>query len=182
MLNEGQAVLREFGLIEVPDGTTLDTFDEVMECRHEYRQLRRRVIRNGEIRYHRQCVLCGDAGNAVSKREAEAGLEVPAFDDDLGLRYSKWLYGKRRELQQREFEVSHQKWLEEKEVYWKSYDWKAKRAKVIARCGNVCEGCGDCSVQVVHHLVNDDYENAFLFNLVGLCHACHHRIHGRDKA
>jgi hypothetical protein len=63
--------------------------------------------------------------------------------------------------------------------YLKSDAWKLKRRKVRDRCGGVCEGCRDHPVTQVHHLTYEHVGNELLYELVGLCDACHERAHER---
>ena len=61
--------------------------------------------------------------------------------------------------------------------YLLSPEWKALRRKVIDRCGGLCEGCREERVTQVHHLTYAHVRDELLFELVGLCDACHERAH-----
>jgi len=61
--------------------------------------------------------------------------------------------------------------------YLASADWQKLRNAVIVRCGNLCEGCRGSGVDDVHHLTYRHIGREFLFELVGLCRACHTRWH-----
>lgn len=65
------------------------------------------------------------------------------------------------------------------EEYLKSPEWRVLREAVIKRCRNVCEGCGRRSVQEIHHMSYAHKYNEFLVELVGFCHNCHSRWHGK---
>jgi DnaB-like helicase N terminal domain len=61
--------------------------------------------------------------------------------------------------------------------YLNSDAWKAKRRKVLDRCGGLCEGCREDRVTEIHHLTYAHVGDELLFELVGLCDACHERAH-----
>jgi replicative DNA helicase len=63
--------------------------------------------------------------------------------------------------------------------YLLSPEWMALRRKVLDRCGGLCEGCREERVTQVHHLTYAHVRNELLFELVGLCDACHERAHRR---
>ena len=67
----------------------------------------------------------------------------------------------------------------EHDVYLASTEWKMRRKRVLDRCHYVCEGCGTQSACEVHHLTYNHWKNEFLFELVGLCRACHQRLERR---
>ena len=67
----------------------------------------------------------------------------------------------------------------EHDVYLASPEWRLKRKAVLDRCHYVCEGCGTQSACEVHHLTYNHWKHEFLFELVGLCRACHQRLEGR---
>jgi 5-methylcytosine-specific restriction endonuclease McrA len=77
-----------------------------------------------------------------------------------------------------------QKWRAAHPDFWEWYseylnsaEWQLVRAKVMARCRGFCEGCGEARATQVHHLTYAHVGEEFLFELVGLCDACHDRIH-----
>lgn len=61
--------------------------------------------------------------------------------------------------------------------YLLSDEWKQKRHLVLSRCGEVCEGCGNREATEVHHITYSHIYDEFLFQLLGLCAACHKRWH-----
>lgn len=63
--------------------------------------------------------------------------------------------------------------------YLNSDAWKARRRKVMDRCRGLCEGCRDHPVTQIHHLTYDHVGDELLYELVGLCDACHDRTHER---
>jgi hypothetical protein len=67
----------------------------------------------------------------------------------------------------------------EHDVYLASPEWRLKRKLVLDRCAYVCEGCGRQSAIEVHHRTYRFWKDEPLYDLVGLCRACHARLHGR---
>jgi len=63
--------------------------------------------------------------------------------------------------------------------YLNSEDWSKRRALVMARCNQVCEGCGVSPASQTHHLTYDHVGYEFLFELVGVCKECHARVHNK---
>lgn len=61
--------------------------------------------------------------------------------------------------------------------YLNSDAWRAKRRKVLDRCGGLCEGCRNAPVNQVHHLTYAHVGDELLYELVGLCVDCHERAH-----
>lgn len=55
--------------------------------------------------------------------------------------------------------------------------WERKRQSVLRRCNFICEGCAEAPATQVHHLTYDHVGSELLFELVGLCAACHERVH-----
>lgn len=81
--------------------------------------------------------------------------------------------------------LSDDEWRTKYASHLRSAGWQATRAKVITRCGNVCEGCGAAPVSQVHHLSYTTYNRSgreLLCELVGLCDACHAAAHGKTAS
>lgn len=78
-------------------------------------------------------------------------------------------------------------WLLAYRVYMESGGWREKRAKVLKRCRNECEGCGNRRAVEVHHLRYPGWrivpgsaeweKREKLYDLVGLCERCHREVH-----
>lgn len=61
--------------------------------------------------------------------------------------------------------------------YLRSETWKRRAAKILERANGTCEGCLSKPATEVHHLTYAHVRNEFAFELVALCHGCHHRLH-----
>ena len=70
------------------------------------------------------------------------------------------------------------KWYQD---YLASPEWKAKRMVVLARCGGVCEACGKSPATQVHHTTYEHIFHEPLWELRGVCEACHDEITKLDK-
>lgn len=157
----------------VPEVERDDEDGEDGNCTHWNVSVRRRVLRGGAVSHVLQCDRCGDQVGGPIKRaqavEIAAGLEIASFDDSLR---EAWRV---RGVEGREAERAAR--LAEYQVYLASPEWRARRALVLARCGNLCEGCRGAPAEQVHHLTYANVGNEFLFELVGLCNECHERVH-----
>lgn len=72
-------------------------------------------------------------------------------------------------------------WKEWYEAYRKTPDWQIKRSKVLERCGGVCEGCGVQQATEVHHTTYAHVGNEMLWELAGVCGACHDLVTDLDR-
>jgi hypothetical protein len=83
--------------------------------------------------------------------------------------------------------VSHQEFLTAVNQWWwtwyldylQSDAWKLRRRKVLERCDRLCEGCREEQITEVHHRTYAHVGDELLFELVGLCDACHAKAHQR---
>lgn len=142
-------------------------------CDHQHvSALRRRQVGRG-VQYRMQCFDCGKAvGNAVAHAQAEREANGPIDDFD------ETLFERGRLLVPAP--PTPQDWERrraEYEAYLDTPAWQAKRAKVLKRCGGVCEGCGEAPATQAHHLTYAHLGDELLFELVGLCRTCHTAAH-----
>lgn len=180
-------------LVKDPDSgqeTTLYLFKEYLEelkahldreCDHSGEtELRIYTASNGAEHCRPQCLICGRAiGQNVPKATVEQSNLV-RFDLSLQAKYQEARQQEKDNILRRHLARQNEEDLRHSEeylAYMKSDTWRAVRAKVIARCGNVCEGCGEHTVEEVHHLTYEHLGTEFLFELLGLCAGCHRRLH-----
>lgn len=150
-------------------------------CRHETRELRRRVVKNGAVAYVRQCVQCGNTSSAVKAEIALAeagGNAIPDFDASAE---TQWRDQKSARYRQAADSLSGERSAEYSE-YLLSPEWEAKRNLVFKRSRDTCEGCGERPADEVHHLSYAHAGNEFLWELVAICTSCHERVHKDDDA
>jgi hypothetical protein len=128
--------------------------------------------------------LIGQKG--MSKQSLDGVLECPgSLDRDPAI--SRLKNAHTAEIAELEDQMNgfKQKNLEFRSAHYKDFynsyiqspAWAAKRRAVIKRCGNICEGCGAAQVDEVHHLHYGHLGDELLFELVGLCRACHEKAH-----
>lgn len=156
-------------------------FHARFSCDHPILETRRRVIRGGSIQYVQQCVRCGEPqGSAIAKAKAlaECGGEPAAFDDDLS---KQWQAAYAEAYQALRARFDRDAFLSHYSDYLASDAWRNRRALVLKRARNVCEGCGVQPATQVHHLSYKHVCNEFLFELVAVCDECHDRIHEDEK-
>lgn len=72
-------------------------------------------------------------------------------------------------------------WHELHSSYMHSDAWGAKRAAVLARENNLCQGCRRAPATIVHHLTYDHWQSELLYELVALCESCHGQGHDRQR-
>jgi hypothetical protein len=159
-----------------------DEFD----CTHKSPEpaLHRRTVAGGGVQIVRQCVRCGaPVGGAVKKASEHASL--PAFDEAIALEFEAQKETARREILARHLalqlarKAEHQK---EYAAHTETPEWAAKRAKVLERAQDLCEGCRENPAVEVHHLTYKHIYNEFLFELVAVCRPCHEPLHGKGGA
>ena len=92
------------------------------------------------------------------------------------------------ELRETDYEKQQRLWREAYNRYLLSGEWFAKRAKVMRRANDTCEGCGIHRAVQVHHLRyprncqpgSDEWvKQEKLFDLRAICRECHDDVHRR---
>lgn len=151
-------------------------------CDHTVRELRLRTISNGRRAYYRQCVRCGQAGRAISRREARQELsgstEAPPFDD---AHEPKWRARKHAEYLQT-YRRIRPALRDEYEAYLRSSAWATKRRTILARAAGLCELCEYFEPTEVHHITYARIGNEQEDDLLAVCHFCHGLLHGKEDA
>lgn len=149
-------------------------------CIHEHREVRFRRIADGRPSHYRQCVHCGNAGQAVSARDAEkeaAGKPLPNFDYELEDKHRK---AKSAEYSttilelRKEFDSLY-------EDYLRSTEWQEKRISVMERAKGKCEVCETNEATDIHHNTYDRLGAELPEDLNAVCNFCHKVLHGRIK-
>lgn len=151
------------------------------ECDHsEATELRIYTARNGAEHYRPQCLACGrPAGQNVPKSSVE-GEKLVRFDLSIVAKYEESRKNERDNILRKHLtkdNYENLRFSDRYKLHMASDKWRAVRKKVIARCNNLCEGCGDSPVNEVHHKTYDNLGHEFLFELLGLCKKCHERLH-----
>jgi 5-methylcytosine-specific restriction endonuclease McrA len=83
---------------------------------------------------------------------------------------------------QKEAEQRNREWWEQYTNYLQSPAWQERRAAVLRRAKNICEGCGQKQAVHVHHTTYRHVFNEPLFELVALCFDCHSNITSMDRS
>lgn len=146
-------------------------------CRHLNPVMRRRTRRNGSPAFIFQCEECGEVLSEPVRRvvaERLAGDRGLTPFDEAALQE---LRSEQSAARAEDSETRAQAARESYRVYLGSSEWKRRRDLVMKRCNAVCEGCGSAPAVEVHHLTYEHVQNEFLWELVGLCKACHDRVH-----
>lgn len=153
-------------------------------CQHPVTELR---WRNRKVKLiGRQCLECGAAVNAnwiphfIARQECADLDELADWAEEPSTRpvESLALFGIESTFKTPDVRVDR----DDYEIYLRSDTWKRRRAKILERCGGVCEGCLTERAHDVHHKTYRHYKQEFAFELIALCRACHQRIHGKDAS
>ena len=156
------------------------------ECPHDIAAVRRRIAAHGEI-FAKQCLTCGARVGQWLKRDVALALgggalgggevgggALELWDETLARAWSDRLIARDREARAAEEKA----WQARYRAYLRSAAWARRRARVLARAHDRCEGCGEAKASAVHHLTYAHLGAEFLWELVALCHPCHARVHG----
>jgi hypothetical protein len=144
------------------------------------------VTNAGSKVFRRQCRRCGELVAVLRRGDLTRAQMDAAVPHDKSLRPAWWQKWRERseqlnaEATAREAEAKGREdaaWWSRYNAHLLSPEWRRLRVKVMERCGGICEGCGEHPVAHVHHLSYEHMGNEFLFELVGVCLACHARLH-----
>lgn len=154
------------------------------ECRHPATVPMRVRIAGGSVQVRNCCTGCGERiGTPLSQKERAWVDSLSWQSDELAGTYKQRRY---EELQVVLLALARRQYAENGRftasyrAYLQSPEWRARREKVMKRCGGFCEGCGDNSAVHVHHRTYRHFGNEFLFELLGLCRDCHERLHAEE--
>jgi len=156
-----------------------EAIEKRFKCPHERRELRLRTIVDGRTAYYRQCVVCGNGGNAVSAKAAalELGdaLSAPRYNDDLE---SEWFARKHIAYLKTYSQIKPQM-KSEYEAYLRSPEWAELRSQILARSSNVCEVCEHFPATQVHHITYERIGAELPNDLLAVCCFCHGLLHDK---
>lgn len=173
-----------------PWGAVCAEFD----CEHDDTEIRKRTLSNGVVHYALQCIRCGENTRTV-KKDSIPGLQritLKPFDEHLKIDYRdrkqarfQQLLEDERERTEAALEAQSAEWWIAYSEYLESPQWQQKRAMILQRADNKCEGCLTRPATQVHHWTYDrvGFEegvfhcNEFAWDLVAVCVRCHRRLH-----
>ncbi len=150
------------------------------ECKHPRLETRKKIKTDGTVEFKQQCLDCGDRiGNAVRKATLTPAEQnaVLVWDFELEKAYYKKRNETRIQLMRAEEQKQLQDWRRNYAIYLASDEWKRKRALVLLRANNICEGCRTKPATQVHHLTYVHLPQELLWELVAVCDSCHERVH-----
>lgn len=147
-----------------------------LDCGHPTAAIRLRPDVNGNKRYQRQCLDCGQSvGNFIAVAEVAKTVPrlelVPKWDDALAERLEGEQTLQRQHMRE--------EWWEWYTGYLRSPEWRATAAQVHKRANNLCEGCRNAPSRHIHHLTYENVGKEFLWELVAVCVTCHERAHDK---
>jgi len=132
----------------------------------------------------RQCLDCHQSiGHALphadyTKEQIDA---LPHFD--VAARDAYW---ERDKVDAKSIADEAERRLQERRTFYTQYlqsdAWREKRRLVIERQSNICSGCRMAPITEVHHLSYDNLGDELLWQLQGVCRACHEKAHKIKKS
>lgn len=162
------------------------TWQDFPECEHEMVVWRRRSTPSGLMTYGHWCVDCGQWWRR-RKEEIPAGInpdDIQFEDDGVKTRHRQ----RKREFYEvqrtdHQTHIDHVKDEQKRlyDEYMQTERWQRKRASVLER-DPICKACGVAKSQQAHHLTYDRFGDEPLFDLIGVCIPCHHKIHNHDHS
>jgi hypothetical protein len=160
---------------DFPPGISANEYG-FLSCDHsDTTAIRRMIQRNNVAIVCRQCLTCGANLGAVAKGSPEVLklATIDPFDETIGDDWRMQCDLYREEKQERERYKRHLIYS----AYINSEAWKKKRAIVLDRAGDMCEGCGVSRAVHVHHLTYDHLGDELLWELKAVCRRCHQKVH-----
>jgi 5-methylcytosine-specific restriction endonuclease McrA len=109
----------------------------------------------------------------ATKDTQELSREEPA----RAYRERQDYWNRQHEQRKREIEAAREPRRREYHEYLQTDAWAERRNLVLIRANCLCEGCRKAAAEQVHHLTYEHVGNAFLWELVAICRACHERFH-----
>ena len=155
-----------------------------VDCTTHTIQVRRRVIRGGQVTWWEQCSVCGAKFRQLKSSETPAGTRSNPvdYDEEANAAY----HSRINAAVQGYYEATKEHELAERRRIYRDYllspEWAKRREKVLRRANGICEGCGEARATQVHHKTYDHIYNEPLFDLVAICKACHESIHQAGAA
>ena len=153
-------------------------------CCNHHLSVRKATTTSNRLSFRLVCNYCGEFFSAVSKKDILNLFdfeEIKEQDDELRTKFLQRKNGHRDYLNARTHEIFNASWDANKNrnyhEYLKTDEWGKKRQLVLNRCKNICEACGINQAEAVHHLTYEHIYDEFLFELIGICHKCHSKIH-----
>lgn len=155
-------------------------------CDGQFLKIRKKQCSNGTAQFRWQCQRCGYCkGSSLSQRDIAGKWGIPPdFNENLQVRWRAVLqrYRRMKQLQskrdyQEQRDEDKKKFNDWYRVYLTTPAWQFKRRLVLKRCSGICEGCCTAKAIVIHHRTYEHVGNELLFELVGLCEACHEIAH-----
>lgn len=137
-------------------------------------ELCQRHLDNGAIQIVYQCLKCGrSASNPLAKSAVPGWKNLPMWDPSRAATYDRERHSDHLKAKQE----NRSEFFKQHDEYLKTPEWQKRRALVLTRANNTCEGCMEATATEVHHLTYENWQAEFLWELVAICHDCHERFH-----
>jgi 5-methylcytosine-specific restriction endonuclease McrA len=99
--------------------------------------------------------------------------KLPKWDDAIAKSWDR----KKHAAHVQQKQESRSEFFKEHDEYLRTPEWRKRRAAVLKRADNLCDGCREAKATEVHHLTYENWKAEFLWELVAICHDCHDRLH-----
>jgi hypothetical protein len=144
-------------------------------CSHQRTEARKRTKSNGIVVVTMQCLDCGRSLGEKAKGQFNLD-KLPAYDPDL---YDR-LWEAAQPAREKEMAEASAEWWKRYNDYLQSEHWRKVRQKVLDR-DYLCQVCFSARAVQAHHLSYESFKRwnvSFPIECVGVCVACHEKLHG----
>ena len=165
------------------DKSFYEQAEDYYRCIHLRKEHRYYLMSDGRKSYHNQCLDCGFKDVAIKKSSISKFFidTLKPIDQDLIQKHNSEILKMSRELAEKAKKDQYSDWSERYQEYLKSPEWIAKKAQVIERDKNICQGCLKNKPYTAHHLKYYPNFDEPLFYLVAICKECHDKIHSIES-
>lgn len=155
-------------------------------CDHPTAAILGSVNAGNQLMYRWYCRSCGCVLSSNIKHEiAEAHGVSRAHVDEAASRAKRYQLERQERLEKLIAEAAERAQPVNRKVhqdYFHGEHWQQLRKRILARAGDLCEGCLNASAEHVHHLTYRNFGNEFAWELRAVCADCHERVHGLTEA
>jgi hypothetical protein len=158
--------------------------DAYRNCKHGFKKTSRFICSNGAVKICNQCETCGKrVGDFIKKNSFSKGTtfdHLPVFNVEFRDEMAKKCGDMVREEYKKKRADEESDWWDWYNGYLQTSKWKTKRRFVLSR-DPLCQACLTHPSTEAHHLTYKHVGEEPLFDLIGVCKACHKKITQLDR-
>jgi 5-methylcytosine-specific restriction endonuclease McrA len=152
-----------------------------LSCKCEKIEVRELIKKDKSTALYKQCIDCGKLhSNALKRKDLEFGPFQNLIPENHAARYKHYIAVKEEAANLRKDYLSEEA-KKSGYQYRKTEHWKKLRKSVLERDNYQCQACLQKKATEVHHMTNENYEDAFAWELYSVCRPCHERFHEKYK-